>query len=483
MATIKRIARNSLVTISAEVVNKIFGLFLTVIIARYLGDSGFGAYSFIVTMMMLFQVLADFGLDTLTIRDISKDTSKTGSILSSALVLKLCLSLVNFLLMVLAIAIMHKPPTVVYGIYLAGLSVIFFSLANSFSAAFNAHEKMYIKSFILVISRALTLIMTVLAVVFKKDLITLIGILLISEIFRTCLSAAVYLRYFGRTGLRIDMSLCKKLFLAALPFALISLVALIYFKIDIVMLSLMKNDQVVGWYSAAYALLAALLFISDAYNLSIFPVLSRYAESAKDLLAFAWERSVKYLLIISAPITVGTTVLADKIVILFYKSGYLPSVPALKVLIWTLPWIFVNSINVRVFYATGKQKGLTWIVVFSALLNIVLNLFLIPVFSYMGASAATLASEVVNVCVCFWLISGSSGFRISIVESLAKPVIASIMMGAVVYCLRSLNILPVIIIGTFSYLICLIILGTFDSKDRMIMKEVISPVTSKGRDR
>ena len=482
MVTIKRVARNILVTISAEIVTKIFGLILTIIIARYLGDSGFGIYSFIITMMMLFQVLADFGLDTMTIRDISKDTGNASSLLSNILLLKICLSLINFLFMVFAIGLMHKPPAIVYGTYIAGLSVIFFSLANTFSSVFNAYEKMYVKSFILVVAKALTLILTVLAVVLKKDFIALIIIILVSEMFRTSLSVAIYSKYFGRVNLRIDPTLCKKLFFAALPFALISLVSLIYFKIDIIMLSLMKNDQVVGWYSAAYALLAALLFISDAYNLSIFPVLSRYAVSAKDLLAFGWERSVKYLLMISVPIATGTTVLADKIIVLFYKSGYSPAVPALKVLIWTLPWIFINSINVKVFYATDKQKGLTRVVIFSTFLNIALNFSLIPAFSYMGASVATLVSEIVNVCICFWLIHRSLGFRISTAGSLTKPIIASVMMGAVVYYLRFLGVLPAIFVGIFSYSVFLFLFGAFDSKDRMVIKEIISPITVKSGD-
>ena len=432
-------------------------------------------------MMMLFQVLTDFGLDTLTIRDISKDKEKTGLILSNALLLKFGLSLVNFLFMAMAVWLMRKPPAVVYGIYLSGLSIIFFSLANSYSAVFNAHEKMYVKSFILIISRALTLLLTVLAVALKKDMATLIFIILIGEAFRMCFSQAVYSKYFGKTEMRFDPALCKKLFFSALPFAMISLVALIYFRIDVVMLSLMKNDQVVGWYSAAYALLASLLFISDAYNLSVFPVLSRYADSAKDLMAFGWERSVKYLLIISAPIAVGTAILADKIILLFYKSGYLPAVPALKVLIWTLPWIFVNSINVKVFYATDKQKGLTVVVIFSALLNIVLNIFLIPSFSYMGASVATLLSEIINVCICFWLIYGSLGLKVSVVGSLVKPVAASLMMGAVVYPLKNFNIFTAVIGGFISYVVILFVLGVFDSDDWKIMKEAVSfPASQSG---
>lgn len=481
METVSRIAKNTVVTMTAELVNKILALILTIAIARYLGDVGFGQYSFIVTMMILFQVLADFGLDGLTIREVAKDLDKTELYLRNILALKFGLGLISFVVLTFIIDLMNKPAIVVYSVYIAGLSVIFFSLANTFNSIFNAHERLDVKAFLLILTRLVVLALTFLAIILRKNLLVLMTIILIGEIFRTILGWRICVRKFAPIKFKLDLFLCKKLLRISLPFALIGIIALIYFKIDIVMLSLMKGDQVVGWYSAAYTLLAALLFITEAYNLAIFPALSRYATSAKELLAFSWERSVKYLLIISLPIAVGTTILADRFIYLFYSVNYAPSILALQILIWTLPWIFVNSINMRVLYATDKQKEATIVAVMSMILNILFNFLLIPQYSYIGASVATILVEIINVSIYFWIVFKLLSLKMDIRKLLPKPLLASATMGFLIFYLRSLNPAVLIIIGIIVYSALLFVLGTFDEDDMRIMKKLVPVAIFKGR--
>lgn len=481
MQTVSRIAKNIIVTMGAEIINKILALILTIAIARYLGDIGFGQYSFIITMMMLFQVLADFGLDALTIREVAKNVDKTALYLRNTLALKFGLGLISFILLLLIINIMNKPLIVVYSVYIAGLAIIFFSLANAFNSIFNAHERLDLKAWLSILTRAMVFGLTLLAIALKKDLMALIMIILIGELLRTILGWIICIKKFAPIKFELDISLCKKLLGISFQFALINIIALIYFKIDIVMLSLMKGDQVVGWYSAAYNLLAALLFITEAYNLAIFPTLSRYADSAKGLLAFGWERSVKYLLIISLPISVGTTILADRFISLFYSSGYAPSTSALQILIWTLPWIFVNSINMRVLYATDKQKEATIVAAISMVLNILFNFILIPRYSYIGASLSTILVEVINVSVYFWLVFKLLALEVKISKILPKPLLASAIMGLLIFSFRHLNLAALIIIGAFSYLTLLFIFGAFDAEDKKIIQKSLPVHAFEGR--
>ena len=471
--TISRIAKNTVVTMGAEIINRILALILTIAIARYLGDLGFGQYSFIITVMMLFQVLADFGLDGLTIREVAKNIDKTEYYLRNVLALKFALGLINFVALAFIINIMNKPPIVIYSVYIAGLSIIFFSLANTFSSIFNAHERLDLKALLSILTRLIVLALTLLAIILRKNLMVLITIILISEISRTILGWKIYTRKFAPIKFELDLSLCKRLLRISVPFALIGIIALIYFKIDIVMLSLMKGDQVVGWYSAAYTLLAALLFITEAYNLAIFPALSRYAVSARELLAFSWEKSVKYLLIISLPIAVGATILADRFIILFYSTSYVSSTLALQILIWTLPWIFVNSINMRVLYASDKQKEATIVAVISMVLNILFNFILIPRYSYIGASLATILVEIINVSIYFWLVSKLLALKTDIKQILPKPLIAALVMGFAIYYLRFLNLAALIVVGAALFSTLLFIFGVLDEDDKRIIRKIV----------
>ena len=85
------------------------------------------------------------------------------------------------------------------------------------------------------------------------------------------------------------------------------------------------------------------------------------------------------------------------------------------------------------------------------------------------------------MCICFWLIYGSLGLKVSVVGSLVKPVAASLMMGAVVYPLKNFNIFTAVIGGFISYVVILFVLGVFDSDDWKIMKEAVSfPASQSG---
>lgn len=472
MGTIKVIAKNSIVSIAGEVFNKLLALFLTIILARYLGDSGFGQYSFVIAAMMLFQIISDFGLDALTVREVAKNTEDAGRYLSNILILKIAISAISCAILIVVINFTQKPAFVVFSVYLAGLALIFYSIANTFSAIFNAFEKLEVKALVTIVSKILLVALTLLAVFLQKGLLGVILAILMSEIFRAALGWLLCNARFVRVRYLYDRALCRNLLRISASFAVISFIALIYFKVDIFMLSFMKGDQVVGWYSAAYGLLSALIFIAEAYNLSVYPVLSRYAISAKDMLGFGWSKSIKYLFIIGAPIAFGTTLLADRLIPLFYSASYANSVIALKILIWTLPWILVNAINVKVLYATNNQNSLIPVIILSTLINIILNLILIPSLSYAGASIATLVAEILNVFACFWIVKKTVSFKFDI-RALIKPLIASFLMGLLVYCFRNINLALLLSLGAIGYFTVLISIGSFDENDKMIIAKLI----------
>ncbi|MDD5644468.1 MAG: flippase [bacterium] len=473
MNNAKKIAKNSAVMIAVESINKLLSLLLVIILARYLGDYIFGEYSFVLTMVMLFHVLATFGLDNLAVREVSKNKEKTNLYLSNILILKIFIWCISFIVFAGIISMLNKSAPVNQCLYLAAFIVLAMSLADSFGSIFNAHEKLELKACSLLITKVFLLVLVFLAVSFKKGLQSIILFVLVSEIFRLALSIAIYRLRINPISLKFHAGLCKSLLSSAFSFALISAIAIIYFKIDIVMLSLLKNDQVVGWYSAAYNLVAALIFIAGAYNLAIYPSLSRDAEKARDLLSFRWKKSVKYLFILSISITVGTLFLADRFIGLFYSKEYYNAGMALKILIIALPWIFVNSINMQVLYALNMQLKASVIMSICALLNILLNLYLIPRYSYIGASFTTVFAEIINVILCFLLIAKHMKVSINYKVTFILPSMAAGIMGVILHFLGFINLFFLVFIGLLSYIVCLYFLGVLDGEDRKIITNII----------
>lgn len=473
MNNIKKIAKNSAVMIIVESINKILSLFLTIVLARYLGDYVFGEYSFVLTIVMLFNVLAVFGLDTLAVREISKNIERTGLYLFNLLLLKILMGVFSFVVLVGVIKIIGKPESVNHCLYLAGFIVFIMAIADSFGSIFNAHEKLELKAFSLLATKILLVILVLLAVFFKRGIVSIVFFILLSETFRLILSVLIYRFRLNTFSFKLDIGLCKSLLRDASSFALISAIAIIYFKIDIVMLSLLKNDQVVGWYSAAYNLVAALIFIAGAYNLAIYPSLSRDAGRSQDILSFRWKKSVKYLFIISAPITIGTLFLADRFIDLFYSAEYYNSGSALKILIVTLPWIFVNSINMQVLYAFNMQLKASVIMAICTIVNVLLNLYLIPRYSYIGASISTLFAEIINVLLCFFVVSRHMQVCVNYKNTFILPLIAAGIMGFVIHFLNFINLFLLVFVGVLTYMIFLYFLKVLDKEDKRIIVSII----------
>ncbi len=161
------------------------------------------------------------------------------------------------------------------------------------------------------------------------------------------------------------------------------------------MLSIMVGNAVVGWYNAAYKFIYIFLSFNTLFIISIFPVISRFYKTSKESIKFAYEHSFKYMLIITIPIAVLVTVLANKIILLIYGPNYIPSVIALQILIWTIVFMFVNGISGNFLGSINKQPIVTKITAIGAVTNIILNILLIPKYSYIGSSFATVITELI----------------------------------------------------------------------------------------
>lgn len=473
MKTAQRIFKNTTVSTAAEIINKILSLFLYVALANYLLAKGFGQFSLIMMLLGLFEVLANFGLDKLTIRDLAKNTANTRNYLTSILKIKLLTAALAYALFILTINIMSKPPEVIYGVALVGLSLFFVNLSNTFMSIFNAHEKLEVNAVLLVIVKLIIFNAVFVAMRKGGGLIMVLGCFTAGEALRAALSWLMYAKEFSFYKKAADFILSSRDILkSAIPFVMVSAASLVYMRIDTVMISAFKGDTPVGWYSAAYTLIVGLMFIPRSYALSVYPVISRYVETSKEALNTSWLKSMKFLLVLSVPIAVGGYLLSGRLIRLFYESGYDNSIPALKILILAIPWIFVNSINMFLLYAANRQRQATNIVLISTALNIGLNLILIPRLSYIGAAISTVAVEIINFFIFSMFVYVVFKMQLKNIKMWLKPILAAFFMGIYIFYFKGLNLFFLIISAGLIYFLLLLAFRAFDEDDKYIFRRI-----------
>jgi O-antigen/teichoic acid export membrane protein len=277
-------------------------------------------------------------------------------------------------------------------------------------------------------------------------------------------------------AIEFDWSFWEPTLKGALPFGLTVLFGAIFFSIDTVMLSFMKGNAVVGWYNAAYRMVLVLLFIPAAWGSAVFPAMSKFHITSHDSLKLSFEKSVKYMTMLGIPIGIGTTLLAQRFVLLIFGTEYMPSVVALQILIWSVVILYVAGPVGTLLQTTNNQMVLAKIVGVCAFINVVLNLIFIPRYSYIAASIIAVLATLISVvlqCVAGLKI-GMNLLTRKFFLFFGKIVVASILMGIFIYYLRDMTLILLIPLAALIYFVTIFILRFFDKEDILIIRQLIN---------
>ena len=197
----------------------------------------------------------------------------------------------------------------------------------------------------------------------------------------------------------------KRLFREALPLGISSIMVTIYFYIDTVLLRPMKGEAAVGYYNAAYRMLVFSLMVPVLFNQVIFPVFARCfadPEEGRAKLERIFRRAVLYMGVIGVPAAVALCFFAKPLLVLVCGPAYARSTTCLWILGLAMAAIFLTYPHISILVASGRQVLFAWIAGCSGILNVCLNLVLIPRFSIEGAAWATVATEgLVLLCAVY----------------------------------------------------------------------------------
>lgn len=476
MNTVRRIAKNTLVLLVAQIVSMGLGFFYVMYTARYLGAEGFGVLSFALAFTGMFGVLTDIGLQTLATREISRDKSLAGKYLGNVAIMKTILVVITFCLIALSINLLAYPERMIIVVYFIAASVIISSFSQLYYSIFQAFERMEYQSVGQILSSVLMFFGILFAINREYSVIEFAFIYFLVSTIILIYNFVICTWKFVKPKIEIDLNFWKITLKEAIPFGLTNIFIVIYYYIDTVMISMMipNGNEVVGWYNAAYRLILVLLFIPTVYITAVFPMMSKFHSTSKDSLKFIFEKSLKYMLIMGVPIVIGVTLLSDRIILLFFGSDYAPSIIALQILVWSFLFASLGAVFGYLLNSINKQMILTKIVGVGATLNIILNLILIPTYSYLGASIATDFTRLFVILVELIILSkiGFSIKSICLPNILAKIAVSSFMMGSVIILLGDMNIFYVIIISAISYFVGLFFLRIFDKEDLLLFKSI-----------
>jgi len=481
MNNTKSLAKNTVALVFGTLVPKAVTVILTVYAARILGSAGLGQYAISTSFVGVFAVVSDLGLNTLFIREVAKHKDKTTVYFWSMAFIKGIMSAVYLMLVFLALRIFSYSSLVETTICLLAASIVFSAFLSLVTSLFQAHEKMEYSAIIGIANSILVTVGGIAALYMGFGVIGLGWIAILS-------SAIMLIVGFVLIGTQFNLGrpVVQKTFLMsigkeAVPFAAISILITIYYRSDMLLLSKLpvpaiSNEEAVGLYSASYKIIDTMQMIPGIVSAAVFPLFSRLYVQDEQVLQSSYKRILKYLVYLGIPMAVGVSLLAEPIIKLVYGAEFILSADVLRILIWAVAIIFVNSLIATLLTSIGKLNVLIVVSAVNVILNVGLNLLFIPTWgfglSYVGAALTTLISEVVGFAIIYQYFARNL-YSLGLISQIIKPLVSASVMALVVFFFKD-NLLLAIGGGALVYVMVLLFIKGFDDEDQKILFTLVN---------
>ncbi|MCB0208322.1 MAG: oligosaccharide flippase family protein [Anaerolineae bacterium] len=474
---IKRVAKNSLVPMVMALSNRLIDLAFALLMLRILQPEGAGQYAFAVAFIGMVEILTRFGLGTLVTRDVAADLNQRNRYLTNVSVLRLYLWLAAIPIMgvILALYVIFGDTTyeVVITIALFAIGTFFSNLSDGLTALFYAHEKAEYPAGVSAITTFVRVTVGALVLLLGWGIVGLAGASLVANLTSFAILAYIMVTRIYQPHLETDPALQREMIGESFPLMVNHLLSTIFFRIDVFILKPVWGSAQVGYYSAAYKYIDGINVIPQYFTLAIFPLMSRFAADSRESLIRAYLLSLRLLLLLAIPLAVGTPFIAKELILFLAGEQFVPdSVIVLQLLIWFLPFSFINQVTQYVLIAINQQRQLTRAFVIGVLFNTITNLIFIPMYGYRAAAITTILSEW-SLLIPFYLMIRSHLCVVPWFDIVWRPAAAGAVMGLALWLVGDIHFLATLLLGTTIYFITLAAVGGLTQRDMTVIWRAI----------
>lgn len=393
------VAKNTTVMLGAQAITWISSFVLLMFLPRYLGSEDYGRLYLAISMAMIISIIIDFGGNYLIPKEVSKSRKSAPRILLSYIGVRGILWVICMIGLVIFSLIVDYSPLVMTLIIILGVSKLWQGLYKAIKGCFQGFEQMEYPSVGVIAEKIFIALFAVSALLLGAGPVPIAIIMTIGAFINLiiCIKfAPKIISYIPDFKVKTSLSLLK----SSLPYFLWSIFAVIYYRIDAVMLSTMTTESVVGWYGGAYRFFDVVMFLPSILTTVIFPIFSKLWDDGEEDLHTTFQQSLKFILVAAIPMCLLFFAFAENIIALFYGlEEYGPSVLILQVFAVGIVLVYVDFILGSTILATDKQRPWAVIGFVAVLLNVGLNYLLIPYAQQnwangaVGAAVTTLLTE------------------------------------------------------------------------------------------
>lgn len=420
----KKIASNTFSQILSKFLTAFISIFLIGILTKYLSTEMYWQYNKIYNYLSFFAFFADLWLYTIVVREISKDTSQAHRIIWNTMTLRLILWIgVIFLALLIALFLpWYNTYLSIISIFIVSIFTVFSLLNSSVLSLMQSFMKIE-KSIIWVVVWKIVNLLWILIVVFflypkmvTQDFDMAFLAILWAGLLWWIVNYLLNL-YYARKIVKIqflfDWQYMKHLFKISLPYGIALFLSVVYFKVDIILLSLIewtKSDTSIALYSLPMKIIEVLMVIGWFFLNSILPLLSHaFKEDNKINIVKIAASSFRVLFTFSLFVFCYGILYGKEILSLVATPEYLDhfkyqytSLDAFYIVLWVVVFYFLSALFNYIFIASKHEPILLKINIFITLFNLIGNIIFIPKYSFIWAAYVTLSSQILLMCLWFY---------------------------------------------------------------------------------
>jgi O-antigen/teichoic acid export membrane protein len=362
------------------------------VMTGYLGVDGYGKLAIVLALTGLLVSLSDFGITTVLARETAKAPEQANLLGGTLLRFRLASAAGAVAVAVAAVPFLPYASDVKVALLIGLVGTFFISVGRFPNAFFQVNLRMDLLAVLDVLYKLASLLLVVAVAVLDLGLYVLVAALALAGFvfFGSSFAAS---RRFWSINMHVAPGRTRELLRDSIGIWLVTILGLLHFQGDMLLLSLLQPPAEVGIYSIAYKFVEQSFLLPGLFMGAVFPILARRIGESRERSEEVIRKAFAFLLLQAIPLTLLLAVMAPQLVRIVAPAEFDPAAEPLRVVSLALPVIFASTIYFNVLVVLNRQRALIGISLVSLALNLGLNLYFIPRYSYMGAAWTTVGSE------------------------------------------------------------------------------------------
>ena len=470
MTVTTRVVKNSGFLILASLISNVIMFLLTLFTARYLGTFNFGLISSALSAIGIFGVFCDLGLGYYAIQTFSRDHDLTSKYFGTAFILRIILSIITFIAYVIFTYVSGFEGNAFGVMLVVGVYMFFNSLTTFYYSLYQSNEEMHYQTIVNTVYIVGVFVIELLCIYMGLNVVWIAAAYPFAMIITFALGSFIKVKHYPRFTYDFSREFISELVLNSIPFGITSVFTSIYFWIASVILTFMSGSIAVGLFSSSQKIILVLSGLFALISNAVFPIMSQLFVDDRDKLNDLYKKMLKYMLIITVPVAIGSSIYSSDIIFIVFGAEYMEASLCLSVLVWAVIFTFLSGTTSTLLHAINKQFLVTKVAMVGAIVSVIFNVVLISLFSYVGASITSVITEFVVFVLMLYSLHMTE-FRLNIRKSVLPVVqvlMANVVMAAVLLYIN-VPFLFGVIVAVVVYLVALFVTGAINREDREII--------------